>query len=135
MYILYIYGGGDLEIYLDKQSKVPFYEQIYHAIRNQIMAGVLKPNEKLPSIRFLAKELEVSVITTKRAYEDLERDGFIYSVSGKGSYVTDQNVDSLLIQYEVEIEDLLKQVVELAGYANISESELKEIYKKVKEKS
>lgn len=124
-----------MEIYLDKQSKVPFYEQIYNAFRNQIMVGSLKPNEKLPSIRFLAKELEVSVITTKRAYEDLERDGFIYSVSGKGSYVTDQNVDALLVQYEVEIEDLLKQVIELASYANISESELKEIYKKVKEKS
>lgn len=124
-----------MEIHLDKQNKIPFYEQIYNAFRNQIMVGSLKPNEKLPSIRFLAKELEVSVITTKRAYEDLERDGFIYSVSGKGSYVTDQNVDALLVQYEVEIEDLLKQVIELASYANISESELKEIYKKVKEKS
>lgn len=124
-----------MEIHLDKQSKVPFYEQIYNAFRNQIMVGSLKPNEKLPSIRFLAKELEVSVITTKRAYEDLERDGFIYSVSGKGSYVTDQNVDALLVQYEVEIEDLLKQVIELASYANISESELKKIYKRVKEKS
>ena len=124
-----------MDIHLDKQNKIPFYEQIYNALRNQIMVGSLKPNEKLPSIRFLAKELEVSVITTKRAYEDLERDGFIYSVSGKGSYVTDQNVDALLVQYEVEIEDLLKQVIELASYANISESELKEIYKRIKEKS
>lgn len=124
-----------MEIHLDKQNKIPFYEQIYNAFRNQIMVGSLKPNEKLPSIRFLAKELEVSVITTKRAYEDLERDGFIYSVSGKGSYVTDQNVDALLVQYEVEIEDLLKQVIELASYANIGDAELKKIYKRVKEKS
>ena len=124
-----------MEIHLDKQNKIPFYEQIYNAFRNQIMVGSLKPNEKLPSIRFLAKELEVSVITTKRAYEDLERDGFIYSVSGKGSYVTDQNVDVLLVQYEVEIEDLLKQVIELASYANIGDAELKKIYKRVKEKS
>lgn len=124
-----------MEIHLDKQNKIPFYEQIYNAFRNQIMVGSLKPNEKLPSIRFLAKELEVSVITTKRAYEDLERDGFIYSVSGKGSYVTDQNVDALLVQYEVEIEDLLKQVIELAGYANIGDAELKKIYKRLKEKS
>lgn len=124
-----------MEIHLDKQNKIPFYEQIYNAFRNQIMVGSLKPNEKLPSIRFLAKELEVSVITTKRAYEDLERDGFIYSVSGKGSYVTDQNVDALLVQYEVEIEDLLKQVIELASYANIGDAELKKIYKRLKEKS
>ena len=124
-----------MDIHLDKQNKIPFYEQIYNAFRNQIMVGSLKPNEKLPSIRFLAKELEVSVITTKRAYEDLERDGFIYSVSGKGSYVTDQNVDALLVQYEVEIEDLLKQVIELASYANIGDAELKKIYKRLKEKS
>lgn len=124
-----------MDIHLDKQNKIPFYEQIYNALRNQIMVGSLKPNEKLPSIRFLAKELEVSVITTKRAYEDLERDGFIYSVSGKGSYVTDQNVDALLVQYEVEIEDLLKQVIELASYASIGDAELKKIYKRLKEKS
>ncbi len=133
MCILYIYGGEDLEIKLNHHLKEPIYEQIYNQVRNHVVSGRLKPNEKLPSIRLLAKDLKVSVITTKRAYEDLERDGYIYSLSGKGSYVTDQNVDNLLVQYTDEIETAMRKIVSLAKHSNIDEETLALIYRKVKD--
>ena len=121
-----------MEIKLDKHLKEPIYEQIYNQIRNQVISNALKANEKLPSIRLLAKELKVSVITTKRAYEDLERDGYIYSVSGKGNYVTDQKVENLLVQYMDEIETAMAKIINLADHAGIDEETLLETYRKVR---
>lgn len=121
-------------IQLDNKDKTPIYKQIYEAIRNQIIDGSLKANEQLPSIRLLAKDLGVSVITTKRAYEDLEKDEFIYTVSGKGTYVTDQNLDILLANYVEEIEALMEKIISLAYHASIDEKDLKEIYRKIKDK-
>ena len=77
--------GERVNIIISNSSGKPIYEQITSQIKNMIVAGELKPGEALPSMRLLAKELRISVITTKRAYEDLERDGYIYSVVGKGS--------------------------------------------------
>ncbi len=121
-----------MKIKLDKHLKEPIYEQIYNQIRNQVISNALKANEKLPSIRLLAKELKVSVITTKRAYEDLERDGYIYSVSGKGSYVTDQKVENLLVQYMDEIETAMEKIMNLADHAGIDEETLLKMYRKVR---
>lgn len=121
-----------MNILLNKQGKVPIYEQIYQAISNQIISNKLLANNKLPSIRVLAKDLGVSVITTKRAYEDLERDGLIYTVVGRGTYVADQSANVLLEKYINDIEVYFKKIITLAEYANINEEKLLEIYRKVR---
>ena len=76
-----------MDIILNNSSGIPIYEQIEEQIKSQIMTGELKEGEALPSMRVLAKDLKISIITTKRAYEDLEKDGFIVSITGKGSFV------------------------------------------------
>ncbi len=120
-----------MKIIIDNKNKAPIYQQIFDEIRNEIISNNVSANEKLPSIRSLAKDLGVSVITTKRAYEDLEKDGFIYTVSGKGSYVTDQNRELLLENYRFEIEEHFKEIRSLAKHANITDEELLEIFRKV----
>ena len=82
-----------MDIIISNSSGVPIYEQIEEQIKSQIMTGELVEGDALPSMRVLAKELKISIITTKRAYEDLERDGFIESVTGKGSFVKGVNSD------------------------------------------
>ena len=84
-----------MKIIVTQASALPIYEQILNQIRDQVIAGNLKEGEVLPSIRVLARELQVSVITTKRAYEELEKEGVITSVPGKGFYVCKQNNDFL----------------------------------------
>lgn len=119
-----------MKIIIDNKNKIPIYQQIYDSVRNAIIADDIHANAKLPSIRSLAKDLGVSVITTKRAYEDLEKDGYIYTVSGKGSYVTDQNREHLLENYLSEIEEHFKQIHTLAKHAGISKEELLKIFEK-----
>ena len=84
-----------MQIIISNSSEKTIYEQITMQIKNMIINGELKPGDALPSMRFLAKELHISVITTKRAYEELERGGFIYSVVGKGSFVKSTNMELL----------------------------------------
>ena len=79
-------------IFIDNKSGTPIYDQIYTQLKGQIISGALKEDEMLPSIRALAKELRISVITTKRAYDELEQEGFIYTLPGKGSFVAKRNV-------------------------------------------
>lgn len=119
-----------MNIILDFKNKIPIYQQIYDAIRNNIMAQNIRPDEPLPSIRNLAKDLNVSVITTKRAYEDLEKDGYIYTMSGKGSYVSDQSHQHLLQNYINEIEDHIMQIKTLAKHAGIDDDTLLELFRK-----
>ena len=87
--------GIPMNIIISNTSSVPIYEQIEQQIKNMIVSGTLQEGEMLPSMRFLAKELRISLITTKRAYEELEKDGLIRSVSGKGFYVCEYNTDYL----------------------------------------
>ena len=122
-----------MNIVIKNNINVPIYEQIYKQIRNNIVNKEVKPHEKLPSIRFLAKELRVSVITTKRAYEDLERDGYIYSVPGKGSYVADTKDEILVENYILEIEEHMESIIKLATVAKIDDKKLEEIYNLIKE--
>jgi GntR family transcriptional regulator len=82
-------------ILIDNKSGAPIYDQIYSQIKSQIISGALREDEMLPSIRALAKDLRISFITTKRAYEELEKDGFIYTVPAKGCYVAPKNVELL----------------------------------------
>ena len=84
-----------MQFVVSGQSTLPIYEQIIGQVKTAIVAGAVKPGDMLPSIRALAKDLQISVITTKRAYEELEKEGLIYSVSGKGFYVCEQNTDLL----------------------------------------
>ncbi len=106
----------------------PIYEQIYTQIRNSILSNELSEGQMLPSIRALAKDLRISVITTKRAYDELEKDGFIHSVAGKGSYVAQKNTEIIREQYKKQIEEQMRQIVLRAGACELSKEELDEMF-------
>ena len=114
-------------IWIDNKGGAPIYDQIYTQIKNQIISGQLGPDEMLPSIRNLAKDLRISVITTKRAYDDLERDGFIESFTGRGSFVAQKNVEFLREEQLKIAEEHLKNAVSVAKSSGISLDELEEI--------
>lgn len=116
-----------MDIILSKSSDEPIYAQISSQIKSLIMNGTLKAGEALPSMRMLATQLRISVITTKRAYEELERDGFIETVAGKGCFVKAQNTDFLREAQMREIEATLDKVCEQARICNLSADELKEM--------
>lgn len=116
-----------MEIIISNASGKPIYEQITGQIKNMIMTGILMPGDSLPSMRLLAKELRISVITTKRAYEDLERDGFITTMVGRGSYVSESNVEIMKEEQLRLIEEQLTETVELAKRSGVSLDEIEEI--------
>ncbi|MBO5105087.1 MAG: GntR family transcriptional regulator [Ruminococcus sp.] len=116
-----------MNIIISNSSGEPIYEQISSQIKAQIINGTLKEGDALPSMRSLALALHISVITTKRAYEELERDGFIESYTGKGSFVKRQNTDILREEYLRQTEELLSQACEKAKQCGVSLEELKEI--------
>ena len=116
-----------MDIIISNSSDLPIYEQISSQIKALIMNGTLKEGEMLPSIRVIAKELKVSVITTKRAYADLERDGFIEVVQGRGSFVSSRNLDFIREEQLKSVEMYLQKTVEIARTSNISLEELTEI--------
>ncbi|MEG2501310.1 MAG: GntR family transcriptional regulator, partial [Oscillospiraceae bacterium] len=104
-----------MNIIISNTSGVPIYEQISKEIKNEILNGSFIEGEALPSIRSLASELRVSVITTKRAYEELEREGYIYTVPGKGSYIARQNKEILKEEKLREIEERLLDAIEISN--------------------
>lgn len=116
-----------MDIIISNSSGVPIYEQIEEQIKSQIMTGELTEGDALPSMRVLAKDLKISIITTKRAYEDLERDGFIESVTGKGSFVKGINSDIVRENMMYAIEQLLETAVDKAILGRISCEELNEM--------
>jgi GntR family transcriptional regulator len=116
-----------VDIIISNSSGKPIYEQITMQIKNYILSGELVPGEALPSMRLLAKELRISVITTKRAYEDLERDGFITTVVGKGSFVSETNTDLVKEQQYRITEDHLQKAVDSAKTSGITMEELKDM--------
>lgn len=118
-----------MKIIISNALKEPIYEQISRQIKELIFKGELKEGDMLPSIRGLAREIQISVITTKRAYEELEREGFIVTVRGKGSYVAAQNTDLLREQKLKLIEDKLSQVVEESRVLNLGFDDIKNILK------
>ena len=115
-----------MEIHISNSSGIPIYEQLVTQIKNHILNGALQDGEALPSMRLLAKELRISVITTKRAYEELEREGFLCTVVGKGSFVAAKNPDLLREQQRRIVEDSLAKAVESAKNYGISLEELQE---------
>lgn len=117
-----------MNIFIDNKSNAPIYEQIYTQLKNQIINGTLKEDEALPSIRNLAKDLRISVITTKRAYEELEKAGFIYTIASKGCFVAPKNLELLREEHLKQIEKHMEQIVQLATSCNLSKEELLEMF-------
>lgn len=115
-----------MDIIISNSDSRPIYEQITRQIKNQIISGRLKAGDALPSMRLLAKELQISVITTKRAYEDLERDGFLVTRAGKGSFVASHNVAALQEEHLRQVKELLSQAVHLAQAGSVSLEQLTE---------
>ena len=135
MYIVYILCTSNMyssnvrylmEIYISNTSGVPIYAQITEQIRAKILSGELKEGEMLPSIRLLAKELRISVITTKRAYEDLEQAGFLYTLPGKGSFVAAQNPEIHREEALRQVEQHLQNAIDAARRGGIEPEEVRE---------
>ena len=116
-----------MNILIDNKSGTPIYDQIYSQIKGQIISGALKQGELLPSIRGLAKDLRISFITTKRAYEELEKEGFIYTLPAKGCYVAPKNVELLREENLKKIEEHIDEIVRLAASCNLSKQEIMEM--------
>ncbi len=118
-----------MHIFIDNKSGMPIYDQIYTQIKAHIINGELKEDEALPSIRNLAKDLRISVITTKRAYEELEKEGFIYTVAAKGCFVAPKNTELLREESLKKIEEYISEIVSLANMCGIGYEELIEMLK------
>ena len=116
-----------MDIIISNASGQPIYEQICRQLKGAIATGKLKPGEALPSIRALARDLRISVITTKRAYEELERDGFICTVAGKGSFVAQQDLELAKESNLREIEAHLQSAVELGRQNGLMREDLQDI--------
>lgn len=116
-----------MNIIISNSSSVPIYEQVYTQIKNSLIRGEIDEGEMLPSIRSLAKDLRISVITTKRAYEELERDGFIYTVAGKGCFAAERNNELIKEERLCEIEELIKKAFDLAAPCGITKDEIFEM--------
>jgi len=116
-----------VHIHLSNASDKPIYEQITIQLKEAILANKLQAGDALPSIRALAKDLKISVMTTKRAYADLERDGFIETVAGKGSFVTERNQDFLREELLRQVEEHLHKAVRTAKTAGLTKEELADL--------
>lgn len=124
-----VHIGGLMEIIISNSSDKPIYEQICMQVKNLIMNGTLSAGEALPSMRALAKDLHISVITVQRAYEDLTRDGFIETVSGKGSFVAAQNKEFIQEEQLRVAEELLLKAAEIGRAHGISYEQMTGILK------
>nr|WP_315104778.1 GntR family transcriptional regulator [uncultured Catonella sp.] len=124
-----------MNIQIINSNNEPIYLQIKNQIKSQIMSGELKEGEQLPSIRFLAKELRVSMITAKRAFDELELEGFINSVQGKGNFVAGQNKELVREEFLKRIEQKLEEITELSEISGITIEEIISMLKNIKEDS
>ena len=122
-------------ILIDNRSGAPIYDQIFTQIKGHILSGELKPDELLPSIRALAKDLRISVITTKRAYEELERSGFVYTIPGKGSFVCAKNTELMREEHLKQIEEHMTAVRSLAQLTGLSREEVQKMWSLMWEES
>lgn len=116
-----------MQILIDNKSGAPIYEQIYTQLKEQIISGALTEDQPLPSIRGLAKDLRISAITTKRAYDELEQEGFLYTIAGKGSFVEKKNTALLREEQLKKIEDHLSEIRRLAATIQLSRNEIRDM--------
>ena len=124
-----------MQLYIDNRSGAPIYAQIYSQIKDAIVSGQVAAGEALPSIRALAKDLRISVITTKRAYDELEREGFIDTLPGKGCFVAERSVELLREENLRKIEGHMQDIRRLAAACGLTEDELAEIWRVQKEET
>lgn len=118
-----------MQIYIDQRSSQPIYDQIFSQIKGQILSGALQPEDALPSIRGLSRDLQISVITTKRAYEELEREGYIYTVAARGSFVARKDLEAVREHGRKEIQAHFREARRLAAECGMSETELAELFR------
>ena len=117
-----------MQLYIDNRSGAPIYDQIYSQIKDAIVSGQVAAGEALPSIRALAKDLRISVITTKRAYDELEREGFIDTLPGKGCFVAERSAELLREEHLRKIEGCMQEIRRLAAACGLTEGELAEMW-------
>lgn len=124
-----------MQLYIDNRSGAPIYDQIYSQIKDAILSGQVTEGETLPSIRALAKDLRISVITTKRAYDELESEGFIYTLPGKGCFVAKRSTELLREENLKKIEGHMQEIRRLASACRLTENELDEMWRLQKEEA
>ena len=122
-----------MKIIINSSSMVPIYEQIMDQIKARITAGALKENDILPSVRTLAKELKISALTVKKAYDNLEQDGFTVTVHGKGTYVAAANTERMLEEQRREVEEGLEKAVGKGRRCGMSDEEIRELFELIME--
>lgn len=120
-----------MNIIITNSSGLPIFEQIENSIKEAIFSNELKEGEMLPSVRILANELKISFLTVKRAYDELEKAGFIKTVQGKGSYVTPKNLDLIKEEKLKEIQNYIEKIYEVSKISNISKEEVIELFKMI----
>ena len=120
-----------MNIIITNSSGLPIFEQIENAIKEAIFSNELKEGEMLPSVRSLANDLKISFLTVKRAYDELEKAGFIKTVQGKGSYVAPKNLDLIKEEKLKEIQDYIEKIYEISKLSNISKDEIVELFKMI----
>ena len=124
-----------MQLYIDNRSGAPIYDQIYSQIKDAILSGQVTEGEALPSIRALAKDLRISVITTKRAAEPPENEGFIYTLPGKGCFVAERSTELLREENLKKIEEHMQEVRRLASACRLTENELDEMWRLQREET
>jgi GntR family transcriptional regulator len=117
-----------MKIIINSSSMVPIYEQIMDQIKAQITAGDLKENDILPSVRTLAKDLKISALTVKKAYDNLEQEGYTVTVHGKGTYVAAANTERMLDEQRREVESDLEKAVEKGRRCGLKDEEIRELF-------
>ena len=122
-----------MNIFIDNKSGSPIYDQIYSQIKAAIISGELKEDDALPSIRALAKDLRISVITTKRAYDEIEREGYIYTVAAKGCFVAPKNLELIREENLRRIEEHMEEILKLSKSVGLSSDDLIEMLRNLKE--
>lgn len=124
-----------MQLYIDNRSGAPIYDQIYSQIKDAILSGQVTEGKALPSIRALAKDLRISVITTKRAYDELENEGFIYTLPGKGCFVAERSTELLREENLRKIESHMQEIRRLANACRLTEQELDDMWRLQKEEA
>ena len=120
-----------MNIIISNNSSIPIFEQIKNAIKRAIFSNELKEEDMLPSVRNLANDLKISFLTVKRAYDELEKEGFIKTVQGKGSFVAPKNLELIREEKLKEIQDYIEKIYDISKISNISEEEIKELFKMI----
>lgn len=117
-----------MKMIISNSSSVPIYEQIKHTIINQILEGELKEDELLPSIRTLARDIKISAMTIKKAYDELEKEGYLKSIQGKGTFVASKNTELAKEQAQKDIERYIEKIVAIAHRFEIDEKDINEMF-------